>query len=324
MLKPVVVILHNRISENPAPDEADVLSQVKLVREALDELGYNCIIQDIGLDLYRDLLKIKELSPDFVFNLVETVLGKSELLSVVPSILGAMKLPYTGVSDEGLFLTTRKTLAKKIMDEKGIRTPEWFSSFDTDFAFDPLRKFIFKPVSEEGSVGLEEDAVFWGGDAGRLLGNPETDLRHYFVEEFIEGREFNLSITGKPGNYTVYPVAEMLFNNFPAGKEHILGYRAKWHEDSLEYKSTCRVFGTLENDLELQQKLVAAALTCGVVFNLSGYFRVDFRVAGNGQPYVLEINGNPCISHDSGFIAATEKAGLNRTEVIKRIIACLN
>ncbi len=324
MSKQVAVILHNRLSATPAPDEADVLAQVELVDEALGELGYKCIVRDIGPDLYGDILKIKNLSPVFVFNLVETVFEKSELLSVVPSILGAMELSYTGVSDEGLFLTTRKTLAKKIMKERGILTPEWFSSVDTEFKLDPSRKFIFKPVSEEGSVCLDEDAVFRGSDAGRLFGKPGMDLRNYFVEEFIEGREFNLSVTGKPGNYTVYPVAEMLFNNFPEGKERILGYRAKWNEDSFEYKNTCREFGTLENDPELQQKLIATACRCGDVFSLSGYFRIDFRVDGNGQPYVLEINGNPCISPDSGFIAATEKAGLNRTEVIRRIIAYLN
>jgi hypothetical protein len=40
--------------------------------------------------------------------------------------------------------------------------------------------------------------------------------------------------------------------------------------------------------------------------------------------YVLEINGNPCISPDSGFIAAAAEAGLTPTEVVKQIIKHLN
>jgi D-alanine-D-alanine ligase len=39
-----------------------------------------------------------------------------------------------------------------------------------------------------------------------------------------------------------------------------------------------------------------------------------------GNPYVIEINGNPCISPDSGFIAAAHRAGLSNKEVIGRII----
>ena len=35
-----VVILFNKLSENPQPDELDVLTQVNLVAETLHELGY--------------------------------------------------------------------------------------------------------------------------------------------------------------------------------------------------------------------------------------------------------------------------------------------
>ena len=40
--------------------------------------------------------------------------------------------------------------------------------------------------------------------------------------------------------------------------------------------------------------------------------------------YVIEINGNPCISPDGGFVAATKEAGYPFTEVLQRIINDLN
>jgi D-alanine-D-alanine ligase len=39
-----------------------------------------------------------------------------------------------------------------------------------------------------------------------------------------------------------------------------------------------------------------------------------------GELYVLEINANPCISADSGFVAAATKQGLSKTEIVKSII----
>ena len=317
------VIVHNRISDHPMPDELDVLDQVELVRASLTELGFECLIRDVGLNMYEDILQIRKLSPAFVFNLVETVFGQSELLHLVPSVLRSWQIPYTGVSDEGLFLTTRKTLAKSLMTQHGIATPDWFSVVQAVGLLNPDKKYIIKPVAEEGSVRLDEDAVFKGDDM--LIKQKLAGLspQEYFVEEFIDGREFNLSITGKPGNYRVYPVAEMIFKNFPEGKARMLGYRAKWDEQSFEYRNTGRQFNTLTADPGLSNALIAVALKCGEVFRLSGYFQVDFRVSSDGQPLVLEINGNPCISPDSGFMAAVERQGMNATEVIGEIIACI-
>lgn len=322
-MKHVAVILHNRLSDHPSADETDVLHQTELVKSGLTQLGYSCLVRDVGFDLYGDIMEIKKLSPAFVFNLVETVCGRSELLHVVPSMLASWQIPYTGVSDEGLFLTTRKTLAKKMMQQFGIATPDWFSTVHAAEFLNPAKKYIIKPIAEEGSVRLDEDAVFRGDDSRMIVKLGMLSPEEYFVEEFVDGREFNLSVTGKPGSFKVYPVAEMIFNNFPEGKERMLGYRAKWDEQSFEYRHTTRQFNTLSADPDLHDALIVAALKCGEAFQLSGYFRVDFRVSEEGRPLVLEINGNPCISPDSGFIAAVMQEGLTVTEVIREIIACV-
>jgi D-alanine-D-alanine ligase len=53
---------------------------------------------------------------------------------------------------------------------------------------------------------------------------------------------------------------------------------------------------------------------------MKGYTRVDIRIDSNGQPSVLEINPNPCLSPDAGFIAAANEAGMNYDDIITRII----
>jgi D-alanine-D-alanine ligase len=60
---------------------------------------------------------------------------------------------------------------------------------------------------------------------------------------------------------------------------------------------------------------------CWDLFELRGYARVDFRVDQSGRPWVLEINANPCIAPDAGFMAAAAQAGLTIDEVVARIIA---
>ena len=51
---------------------------------------------------------------------------------------------------------------------------------------------------------------------------------------------------------------------------------------------------------------------------------MDVRTDDSDNVFVIEINGNPCISPDGGFVAATKEAGYNFNEVLQRIINDLN
>ena len=68
------------------------------------------------------------------------------------------------------------------------------------------------------------------------------------------------------------------------------------------------------------KRMQEISLRCWDLFQLRGYARVDFRVDKNGDPWILEVNANPCISPDSGFFAAAMQAELSYEEVINRII----
>jgi D-alanine-D-alanine ligase len=101
----------------------------------------------------------------------------------------------------------------------------------------------------------------------------------------------------------------------------IVGYRAKWDEQSFEYQHTFRRVAFSPNDGLLLEQLADLTLRCWRVFDLRGYARVDFRVDAAGRPWVLEVNANPCLAPDSGFVAATQQAGYEFTQVVRRIIA---
>jgi D-alanine-D-alanine ligase len=314
-----VIILHNAVNVDSNPDEADVLDQVDLVSEALTNLGYQTEVFPLGDDLKGDVERVVAKRPLFVFNLVESVFQKGELLYMGPALLNALKIPYTGVPVEGLFLTTHKVWTKKLLRYHGIPTPDYFI-LDGSYRLKQDTRYLLKPISEDGSVGLDEDAVFTGDQIPMIEKINQLPASHYFIEEYIEGREFNISILGGKGKRDVLPPAEMIFHDYPEGKPRILGYKSKWDESSPEYQNTVRTFDNLSPDTPLYRELVRLSAACWDCFGLKGYARVDFRVDERGNPYVIEINGNPCISPDSGFIAAAHQAGFSNTEVIERIV----
>ena len=142
-----------------------------------------------------------------------------------------------------------------------------------------------------------------------------------FAERFIAGREFNLSLLAGPCGPDVLPPAEILFEGFSQAMPRIVDYRAKWDQDAFEYHHTPRRFDFNATDRRLLQRLKDLSIQCWRHFGLNGYARVDFRVDPAGQPWVLEINANPCLSTDAGFAAALERAGIAYNDAIARIVA---
>jgi len=122
-----------------------------------------------------------------------------------------------------------------------------------------------------------------------------------------------------PAEPEVLSPAEIDFSAFPAGKAHMVGYRAKWVEDSFEFANTPRRFEFPASDATLLAQLERLARDTFRAMGLSGYARVDFRVDAEG-PWILEVNTNPCISPDAGFAAALEHSGIRYRDAIARIV----
>jgi D-alanine-D-alanine ligase len=317
-----VVILHNQI-ENNTIDELDVLAQQDLVMNACINLGYETTTMTIGDDLKNDLIRVKSSAPDIVFNLTEATWGYGELIYMAPAVLNAFKIPYTGVPLDALFITTNKVLAKELMLREGLPTAPFFKIKETSL-LDPLKKYIVKPIWEEASVGILEDLIFTPSETEKMMKIQSLSDSHFFIEEFIDGREINISMLAGPDGPEILPPAEIIFSDYFKDKPKIVGYKAKWDEDSEEYKQTNREFGTLEDNPTIKASLHEICMNCWKVFNLHGYIRIDVRLDNGGDPYILEINGNPCISPDSGFMAAADRACYSRETVVERILKDAN
>jgi D-alanine-D-alanine ligase len=321
-MKKKIVILHNQVFSNN-PDELDVINQRDLVKTACENLNYEVTCLTVGNNLLADLESVKIEKPDVVFNLVEAAFGIGELIYFAPAILNSFKIPYTGVPLDALFITTNKVLAKKIMRFNNLPTADFFSINELN-QLDPLKTYIAKPIWEEASVGITEDFIFKISEKHKIEQIHKLHASHYFIEEFIDGREINVSLLASQNGVEVLPPAEILFSEYFKGKHKIVGYAAKWDENSEEYKQTNRFFGTLENNTVLKKRIIEICESCWKAFNLKGYARVDFRVDINDNIFILEINGNPCIADDSGFVAALKYAGYRVEDMVKRILEDLN
>ena len=313
------IVLINALSEQATEDELDVLDQASLIEETLELLGYESERLFMDFDLKKIHDQIVNANPDLVINLVESLEQDARLIHWSPSFLTHLNLPYTGCDAESMYITSNKILAKQLMSSHHIATPQLITDANSG-QFSPDTTYIAKPVWEDASVGISDANVMKGTPANIdafLVNNPG---RLWFFEEFIPGREFNISMLGGNEGPEVLPMAEIVFNDYPEGKPLIVGYEAKWKEDSFEYKHTVRRFGVEQENPELTEKMKEICHQCWKVFGLSGYVRVDLRVNSQNQPLVLEINANPCLSPDAGFYAAAEKAGYSFSQVLSRII----
>jgi D-alanine-D-alanine ligase len=328
-----IAILHNRVLDETSAADRDVLVQVAAVSAALEPLGHRTVVVPCDLDL-QSLQRQLQQQPAAAFNLVESLDGSDSLMFLVTALLDRMNLPYTGSPTEAIFLTNHKLLAKQRLSQAGLPTPAWISdapAVGSDQAAvcgaGPIRpgtRFVIKAVSEHASAGLDEHSLVAVTDEAevrrrlrefrRALGCPG------FAEQFIAGREFNISLLACDNGCQVLPPAEIDFSAFPEGKPRLIGYRAKWEEDSFEYQNTPRTFDFPPQDGPLLERMGDLARACWDLFGVRGYTRVDFRVDEEGQPWILEVNANPCLSPDAGFAAALQRAGIAYPTAMARIL----
>ena len=319
-----IVILHTDVAPDAGSDEQDTILQAQTIAEAITSLGHEPVMLPFAMDLNATISKLRALKPDVVFNLVESLGGKGSMIYFSTALLDFLRLPYTGCRTDAMYLTSNKPLTKKLLHASGIPTPPWITTDGIATGLAPSGTYLMKPSWEDASVGLDDDAIVFMTDQNHIitaLRNRQAEIGcDCFAEAYIEGREFNIALLARDQGVQILPASEILFQDYPQGKLKILDYRAKWVEDSFEYDNTRRTLDIAPEDDALADRLRDIALRCWNLFDLRGYARVDFRVDKQGNPFVLEINANPCLSLDAGFAAALERASIKYSEAIADII----
>jgi D-alanine-D-alanine ligase len=318
-----IAILHQYVPESASPDEKDVLIQRDEIEDSIKRLGYEPVKVAMTLDVEAAKNALMAAKPFKIVNLVESIDGSDRLMGIAPAFLDSLSMDYTGSGSDAIAMTGNKVLAKRLMKQAGIPSPPFFFISEIDKVKAPKAVYLVKSAFDHASIGIDEDSlikVTGKIDKAAFKKAAGKYKSESFAEIFIDGREFNIAILDGPFGPEILPHAEIVFKDFPKGKPRIVDYRAKWDSDSFEYKNTVRNYKFAKSDKHMLALLSKYALKCWNVFGLRGYARVDFRVDADGKPWVLEINANPCLSSDAGFMAAAAEKGYTFDDVIRRIL----
>ena len=314
-----IAVLYGAVPPHAPPDEQDALIEAEAVAAALRTLGYQPLLRAVSTNLDKLQHELLRSRPALVFNLVESLDGHGAFIAWVPQLLDYLGIPYTGVGADAQFLTSNKLLAKRWLAMHGVSTPAW----SEDGTKTEGGAWIVKSVWEHASIGIDDHAIVSDSDAAarRIAQQRERYGGTWFAERFVDGREFNIALLEDNTGVRILPVAEIDFSAFPAGKARIVNYAAKWDSAAFEYHHTPRHFIQAGAEAALDNTLQELGRRCWQLFGLRGYARVDVRVDGAGEPQVLEINTNPCLSPDAGFAAAATETGIDYVELIGHIVA---
>jgi D-alanine-D-alanine ligase len=305
--------------------EYDSPETIKAIWKTLQSLGHKVIKIEADLNAFEKLKKNKN-KIDLVFTIAEGLGGdaRESQISLFCEMLG---IAYTHSSPTVNAISLNKSIAKTILKGGGVvRVPSSQTITSQVFKFDTRLHFplIIKPNREGSSKGIMDKNVV-GSErqlkrrVGEIFKKNSSEL---LVEEFIDGREFNVSLLGNPPK--TLPTIEQKFDFLPKGMNRIAGYELKWiYEDSLKnltdaYDCPAKISLKLQKEIEETSKKIYCFL------GVRDCARIDYRLDKKGKLYFLEINTLPGINPDeqviSYFPLAARAAGLSFKELVGEIL----
>ena len=220
---------------------------------------------------------------DAVFNFCEGLRGLAREAQV-PALLDAYDIPYVFSDPLTLALTLDKSMAKRVVRDCGIPTPD----FAVIEGLEDIRNvklpfpLFLKPVAEGSGKGVNARSKV---DGSAALKRVATELLTRFrqpvlAETFLPGSEFTVAILGTDDDAGVLGVSEIVPKANWVG--HGYGYENKeyWH-DKVEIVAADPASAKAAGDVALA---AWRALRC------RDGGRVDIRNDAAGQPNFIEVN----------------------------------
>jgi D-alanine-D-alanine ligase len=304
-----VLLLYN-VDQEWTPEEVNEAHlATRVLCDALRAEGHP--VTEVCLDNPDLSPRLTSFYPDdyLVFNWCEELPGIPRSSAMVAQTLETLGFVFTGADSQALALSQDKPMVKQRLDESGISTPVW--QIFTSACSNGWNRFpaIVKPAFEHCSYGVSRNAVVCSLEelAVRIAFVLDTFNQPALVEEFINGREFHVTVVGN-GVLQALPPAEMDFSAFEDIKDRLCTYESKFDPQSVPYNSIkLRLPASLSVTEELElNKIVLDAYRAT---DCRDYARLDLRLR-DGIFYTLDVNPNADISPDTSLAAAAEMTGL--------------
>ncbi len=269
------------------------------VYQALKNLNYEVSLID---PINTDLCTLVNYDAAFI-----CLHGKNGEDGKIQSLLELLKVPFTGSASTASMLAMNKFYSKLVWNDHALITPKFLILNKTNLDYKKIithlsDPFIVKPSSSGSSFGInlvknKDDLILAFTDASKY--DPTV-----IAEEFIEGREFTVSILGNKslGVLEITP------------KNEFYDYNAK-------YVSNETIFSK-PTDLnpEVLEKMENIALSAFTSIGCSGWGRVDFMMDKKFDLYLIEVNTVPGMTDHSLFPLAARNAGLNFEQTVQHIV----
>jgi D-alanine-D-alanine ligase len=279
------------------------------VEDALGRLGHEVVSIDAGHDLIR---RLREADPDLAFIAMH---GRDGEDGTVQELLEIIGIPYTGSGVLACGRAMDKVLAKHLMLEAGIRTPEFFAFNETAFrelgAADALGEIeerlafpiVVKPSSQGSALGVRF-ARSAADVPAAIVAAFSYDSR-VLLERYVDGRDLAVSILdGEP-----LPVVEAVPHD-----DEFYDFEARYEIGRTDFVCPAELPDGLT---EAAQEL---ALRTYRLLGCTAFARVDLMLDAGGELTVLEANPIPGLTDTSLLPQAADAAGISFDSLIGRIL----
>jgi D-alanine-D-alanine ligase len=279
------------------------------VEDALGRLGHDVISIDVGLDL---IARLRGAAPDAAFIAMH---GRDGEDGTVQELLEILDIPYTGSGVLACVRSMDKVLAKHLMVERGIRTPDFYAFNETAFrelgaaealgAIEERLEFpiVVKPSSQGSALGIKFART--AADVPAALVAAFSYDSKVLLERHVDGRDLAVSILdGKP-----LPVVEAV----PQGDE-FYDFEARYEIGRTAFVCPAELPGDRTSQAQDLALRVYELLGC------EAFARVDLMLDADGELTVLEANPIPGLTETSLLPQAAEAAGISFDELVGRIV----
>ncbi len=284
---------------------------------ALRRLGHDVVAIDAGQDMLERLLEAK---PEVAFVALH---GRDGEDGTVQSLLEAIDLPYTGSDPGACMRCTDKALAKYLMREAGVPTPEW-STFKESAVKDlgvaaalpeigeklgfPM---VVKPASQGSALGVK-----FAREAeelpGAIVGALSYD-RKIVLERYVRGRDLAVSVLDAEteGQPVALPVIEAIPRD-----EEFYNYESRYEIGMTTFVCPAELPGGATERAQELARRVFELLGC------HGFARIDLLLDAESEELtVLETNVVPGLTETSLLPMAADAGGVYFDELIARMLA---
>ena len=283
-------------------------------QQALSRLGHDVIAIDAGPELVRQL---HECQADAAFMALH---GRDGEDGTVQGLLEAIGVPYTGSGPAACMRCTDKALAKYLMQEAGIPTPDFTAIKETAIkelgvaaALPDIERrlgfpLVVKPASQGSALGVKfaRSSV----ELPQAIVGALSYDRKALIERYVKGRDLAVSVLDGSAGPVALPVVEAI-----PREEEFYNYESRYEIGLTTFVCPAEL---PPDTTELAQEL---ALDAYKLLGCHGVARVDLMLdADTGALSVLETNVGPGLTETSLLPLAADAAGIGFDDLVARIL----